>query len=44
MKCRAGNTVVPGEAARSSKMGAIPQYARIGPTLIREPFHRDGWV
>jgi hypothetical protein len=22
----------------------IPQYTPMAPTLVREPFHRDGWV
>jgi len=22
----------------------IPQYTAMAPTLVREPFHRDGWV
>jgi hypothetical protein len=22
----------------------VPQYTPTGPTLVREPFHRDGWV
>jgi hypothetical protein len=22
----------------------VPQYVPTAPTLVREPFHRDGWV
>ena len=22
----------------------VPQYVAMHPTLVREPFHRDGWV
>jgi hypothetical protein len=41
---RAASGVGDAEESRVELSVVVPQYAPMIPTLVPEPFHRDGWI
>jgi hypothetical protein len=39
-----GSVAERGELAHGRMQSVLPQYTPMDPTLVREPFHRDGSV